>query len=97
MSKTITITINGKPVKTRVDKNGVQRLPRVREIAELFDCEALDLNNLAVAVKQDHTCAVETRRWVYQRLGYSVAGYAEVFPQDEIVNPMWEKGGRKKV
>lgn len=96
MSRYCTIKINGRPVKTRIDKHGVQRLPNCRALSALIDCRALDLNNLAVAVKRDGTCSVETRRWVYQRSGVSVTGYAEVFPQDKIENPLWKKGGERK-
>lgn len=91
MSRYCTIKINGRPVNTRTDKGGVQRLPRCRKLSELVNCGALDLNNLAVAVKRDGTCSVETRRWVYQQLGYSVTGYVEVFPQDKIENPLWDR------
>ncbi len=96
MSRYCTITINGKRVRTRVDKDGVQRLPNCRALSALFACGALDLNVLGRAVKQDGTCTMEVRRWLYQRIGYSVCGYSEIFPDDEISNPLWKKSRRKK-
>ena len=96
MSRYCTIHINGKPVRTRVDKEGVQRLPKCRTLSALLACGALDLNILARAVKADHTCTIDVRRWVYLRLGYSVCGYSEIFPEDKIVNPLWNKKGKKK-
>lgn len=93
--KSVVIKINGERVLTTIDADGVQRLPNDRVVSELFESGALDLNRLAVAVKVRHTCSEATRRWVYQRLGYSVCGYSEVFPHDEIDNPLLEKAERK--
>ncbi|MBB5033135.1 hypothetical protein [Prosthecobacter vanneervenii] len=96
MSRYCTIQINGKLIRIRVDKDGVQRLPRLRALDMLFYCGALDLNKLATAVKSEGTCTVETRRWVYQHLGFSVSAYADVFPQDTIINPLWSKSNKPK-
>jgi len=86
----IPVMINGSPMWTTIGKDGVQRLPEDPRIAMLFECGALDLNKLAIAVKRDGSCSMEVQRWVYLRLGYSVTGYEEIFPKDEIVNPLWK-------
>lgn len=86
----IYILINGEPVVTYLDAQGVQRLPLGDAINELFLSGALDLNKLAIAVKRDRTVSMDTQRWVYLQLGYSVTGYAEIFPKDKIINPLWK-------
>lgn len=84
--------INGATVVTIIDDDGVQRLPVHTYLKDLVDCGAIDLNRLAVAVRRDGTCSVDAQRWLYQHIGYSLCGYAEIFPDDEIDNEIWNEG-----
>lgn len=87
----IPITINGYQVMTVIDNNNVQRFPRVCQIAELVDAAVIDLNQLAIATKKVRPkVSVETRRWLYRAMGYSITGYEEIFPRDIIENPLWK-------
>lgn len=92
----IAIKVNGEEFCTIIDKNGIQRFRRIPEVAELCDAEGIvDLNQLAIHVKKARpTVSVNTRRWLYRAMGYSVNGYEEIFPTDKIENPLWEEEGR---
>lgn len=86
----VTIRINGVEIETEIDQAGVQRMPRLLELDALVDTGLLDFNKLAMAVATGKV-SMDVRRWVYQRIGFSVCGYADSFPEDEINNPLWEK------
>lgn len=89
----IPVRINGAPVITIIDDAGVQRLQTRTYLKELVDCGAINLNRLAIAVRADGSCSRAASRWLYQNIGYSLCGYAEIFPEDEIENPLWDDGG----
>jgi len=78
----IPIKINGLEIFSRVDSEGVQRLPREPYLNEMADCGAIDFTRLA-------SCSIECRRWVYQNTGLSLSAYAATFPDDQIENPLW--------
>lgn len=91
----IRVRINGAEAVTIIDDNDVQRLQTRHYLKEIVDCGAIDLNRLSIAVKRDGSCSRDARRWLYQNIGYSLSGYAEIFPEDEIENPLWDgKGDR---
>ena len=84
------IRINGKEIETTIDESGIQRLPHNRIISHLMRTHStLDYNTLSWKV-QEGEFSEEERRFIYQNVGYSVCGYADIFPDDEIENPMWE-------
>jgi len=85
----ITIHINDLPVVTEIDGGAVQRLPSDPHLIALVDAGILDLNTLAYAVNAERV-SQDSARWVYQRIGLSVCGYQDVFPNDAIVNPLWD-------
>lgn len=98
----VTIKINGKEIETVIDKGGVQRLPSNRIFRYLicdggsykksdgFNLAKFDLNALWIDMHNKKYTKVEVRQ-LYQNIGYSVCGYAEVFPRDKIENPLWDK------
>lgn len=92
------IKIDGNMVQTYMTGD-VQRLPCNKHLNNLIHFESsdiyqnvriLDLNNLCF-ISQMNKDVEETRIWLYQRIGYSVCGYAEVFPNAKIENPLWNK------
>lgn len=86
----ITIKVNGKKVKTIIDVYGTQRMPYNKVIAYLLHSHpSFDYEELANLTQMDMFTQDE-RRFIYQNNGYSVTGYAEVFPDDVIENPLWE-------
>jgi len=89
MKEPIIVRINGKSIETTVDKRGVQVLPNHRVIRALMENARVDLGKLMELVTQG--CIPENDiRFIYQNIGYSVCGYADMFPGDEIENPLWD-------
>jgi|GEM_PF-5955672 len=78
----ISIRINDREIFSRVDFEGVQRLPREPYLNEMADSGAVDFTRLA-------SCSIECRRWVYQNTGLSLSAYVAAFPDDRIENPLW--------
>jgi hypothetical protein len=77
----IVVYINGRPIETFIDKEGIQRLPYNSALSCL--CVG-KFNALA-------DFPVDERRQIYQNIGYSIDGYEEIFPDDKIENPLREK------
>lgn len=91
----IPVTINGEQFMSVIDHQGIQRFSRVRQIDELVNASVIDLNQLAIATKKARPQVSEdTRRWLYRAMGYSLTGYAEIFPRDIIANPLWNEERR---
>jgi len=83
----IMVRINGKVIETTIDDDGIQRLP-CRPLAQyLLNKSALTLNDLGEMVGFG-MFPVDDLRWLYQNIGYSVSGYADIWPDDEIENPL---------
>ena len=91
------IRINGVDVETHIDINGVRRLPRdciIESLREHCQRTGLGLNGLwmrAQAFANQEVSAPDLMRPLYQRMGYSVDGYVEIFPDDEIEYPEKEE------
>jgi len=92
MGDKINITIGEKTIETWIDKYGTQRLPNNPLFSALFECEALDLNRLAIAYRRSQI-NFEHYLEYYLNIGYSVCGFAELssFEHLEIKNPLWEE------
>lgn len=91
-----TVTINGEDYATIIDAQGVQRFPGNIILRDLCDERKLDLNSLWVRYgnsAQEAPFSPEGRalREVYRGIRYSIGGYAEIFADDEIENPAWNK------
>ena len=87
----VTVKINGVSIITRYDKHGTQRLPSNRYLSTLVDKGIINLDDLCIKAEADDTArTAQARRWLYQNIGYSVCGYSEVFPEDDIDNPSWD-------
>lgn len=88
-----TIKINGVEHATIFTENGVQRFPANRVVTAMFDAttdRSGDLNQLWIDQQEGRYTLGEMRE-LYRLIGYSIAGYAEIFEDDEIENPLWEK------
>lgn len=88
MNETIVVRINRRQIETTIDDSGVQRLPNHPIIRYLMHRASFDMNELAILTDAG-VISEDDRRFVYQNIGYSVDGYADVFPDDEIDNPLW--------
>lgn len=88
--ETIIIQIDGAFFVTRIDENGTQRFLVNRLIRHLVDSGAVDLNRLC----SDYQLGLFTKDEYLKfcmGLGYSVGMLAGIFPDLEIVNPLWKK------
>lgn len=83
----ITIKINGEEIETRIDGQDVQRLPCDKGLAIAMEGQY----NWLWQVHQLGYISKKKMRKIYQNIGYSVCGYSEIFPKDEIENPAWEE------
>ena len=81
----ITIKINGEEIETRIDDQGTQRLPHDPSLAQVMDGQY----NFLMRVVSLGWISKKVQRRIYQNVGYSVCGYSEIFPKDEIENPLW--------
>ena len=90
----IMIKIDGKKIQTIIGDDDVQRLPHNKVLGYLVrgqeDGKTFDLNKLWI-MHGHGLFSDEDIRFVYQNIGYSVCGYAEVFEDDKIENPVWDK------
>lgn len=90
----IEVKINGKPYRTVIDENGVQRFAtsQASDVVDwLFQERRLDLNQLAVDYhegKFSHQAYME----FYMLLGYSVSGMCGLswMEDAEVENPLWD-------
>jgi len=91
VEKSCKIKINGKEIQTYL-VDDVQRLPNNRIIRHMFDVleNRFDFNLMSTMVNRGIFSTEEVRQ-IYQNIGYSVCGYGEIFGEDEIENPLWEK------
>jgi len=88
------IKVNGVVHATVIDDQGTQRFPENKVVRLLYDAASLrgyNLNDLAIAIRDRHHD--DDWRAFYRFLGYSVCGYADVFDDDVIENPLWDKAG----
>jgi len=74
------------------DGNPVQRFPANRTVSALYDASAhhVGMNRLWID-QQEGRYTLDEMRELYRLIGYSICGYAEIFEDDEIENPVWEK------
>lgn len=82
----IMVRINGKVIETTI-VDGIQRLPRRPLAWYLLSKSALTLNDLSEMVGFG-MFPVDDLRWLYQNIGYSVSGYADIWSDDKIENPL---------
>ena len=86
------IKINGVEIQTYL-VDDIQRLPENRIIRHMLDSlqnKGFDFNLMATMTQRGMFTTEEVRQ-IYQNIGYSVCGYGEIFPEDDIENPLWEK------
>lgn len=90
MTNTITIRINGKPIETTIDEDGTQRLPLRPIIRYLMHRAVMDFDELA-ELSGFGMVSEEDYRFIYQNTGIAIDYYADLFPEDKIGNPLWDK------
>lgn len=83
----VKIKINGEEIETLIDDNGTQRLPCNEQLVAFMSRQYNWLSQMRQIVFMPKKAC----RKIYQNVGYSVSGYAEIFPKDEIENPVWDK------
>lgn len=101
------VIINGIQHQTIIDDQGVQRFRQNKIIRDLLDnstsagpeskpfpgyprAQKLGLNEVAIRVGNG-TYTENDKRELYRLIGYSICGYAEIFEDDIIENPLWDK------
>jgi hypothetical protein len=87
VGEVITIKINGRPIDTTIDVDGRQRLPERPIIRYLMHRAGMDFNELGT-LAMIGMVPPDDRRFIYQNIGYTLNGYKELFPGDDIENPL---------
>lgn len=97
------IKINGDTYPTIIDEHGTQRFPKNRIVEDLLKetnhgnaGRYLDLNEIWQRSRGVSGYTADEIKEFYRLIGISICGYADVFPDDKIKNPMWAKEGDKK-
>jgi hypothetical protein len=91
------VKINGVEYETVMNDSGVQCFPENKVVNLLYDGakkSGYNLNKLweeCKDFKDRRTRDGVDMRAFYRLIGMSVYGYAEVFEDDEIDNPLWKK------
>lgn len=96
----IVVKINGKDYDTKIDPDGVQRFVGDTLVKYLRLCQYIDLN-LMYKDFYSGKIALEDYQRFYIMIGYSVAGFDEIFGVSglrnfeeyglaEIENPLWD-------
>ena len=105
-------TINGVIHKTVIDDRGVQRFQQNRIVRDLLTATTymdkdgrwlpvpigatrISLNEIAMATGDGRYTGGEWRE-LYRLIGYSIGGYGEIFPDDEIDNPLDAKSAEDR-
>jgi predicted nicotinamide N-methyase len=83
----IAIRINGKTIITEIDEKGRQRLPKNRLVR--FAVDQGEVLNTIWTLKGTAFSEEEVREFYQSFLGCSIEMYADIFPGDEIENPLW--------
>lgn len=84
------IKVNGKEYETAFDSEGVQRFKKNSTICFLVDSGQVNLNKLSIyCYLYDKFSYIDYMEFIMQT-GYSVSGFADLFPDAEIENPLWE-------
>jgi hypothetical protein len=90
MEDNLEVRINGKPYRTVIDDQGLQRFPVNKLYRHLVDTKQIDLQRLAIDYESGRFSKDELMEF-YIGIGYSVPGFSEIFKDVEIENPLWDK------
>lgn len=99
----IMILVDGVPIPTYIDDNGVQRFRQNEILCYMLDKGVFDLNKLYIEVLTQKLNEYDYMDF-YMSLGYSVSGFNEIFGPGsswedngqepvQILNPMWLEPG----
>jgi hypothetical protein len=97
----INILLNGDPIITEIDKDGVQRFVANEVVDWLFSTGQISMHDMCLAFHKGQFDLYSYQEF-YMSLGYSVCGFMEFFGPGsgiadhtgepaEILNPVWEK------
>lgn len=93
--KIIMVKVVGKEYPT-IKVGKVQRFIEDPLIRGLVDLKIIDLNYLHELFVCKKICSRRRYMEFKMSLGYSVAGFASLFPYAKIENPVWEKRSKEK-
>jgi hypothetical protein len=88
---TITVTVDGKKYDTFMDERGVQRFVPNMFVCWMLDGGHLDLNEISIAYRKA-TWLKRGYQEFHMALGYSVCGFADLWPAADIENSLWHAG-----
>lgn len=89
--KIIMIKVADKEYPTIMVKK-VQRFIQDPLLRGLVDINIINLNDLPILFKKYKICSWRRYAEFHMSLGYSVDGFADLFPYAKIENPLWENG-----
>lgn len=89
--KTYMIKVGGKEYPTIFTKTGVQRFIADPLIEGLLDNGMLDLNEIEYLFLTKKPWSKRRHMEFKMALGYSISGFADLFPYAKIENPFWEE------
>lgn len=92
--KNIPVKVSGRTYLTYIDKHKVQRFLSDPLIVGAHEAGLLDLNKMHVLFLQKKLGSKRRYMEFKMSLGYSVCGFADLFPYAKIENPLWEQGER---
>lgn len=83
------IKVNGMKYRTTFDSNNVQRFETNSVIKHLVDSGQVSLNRLRIDYLNNKFSYIDYMEFV-MKTGYSVSGFADLFQDADIENPLWE-------
>ena len=85
----IIILINGEPFETVLSMHGFQVFKPNSGISWLASRAKFSVSEL-VQAHRENKISRDDLKALLRGIGYSVWGYCEEFPEDEIENPLWD-------
>ena len=84
------VTIDGVEYTTRIDDDGSQRFMMKRITQLLMETSSIDFNQLWV-MHRTGMITQEEMMELYRDIGMSVCGFADMFTDCKIENPLWDE------
>ena len=84
----IHVLVNGNPVPTMIDEDGVQRFIANGVVVHLLDQKAIDLNLLMLDANAGKF-TLQDYQMFFMAMGYDIDGFVDMFPDAKVLNPLW--------